>query len=86
MHFLIGEAHARQQAIGGNRQFVIEGKRPRHLSRPGRRVHEADERLNRHGGSDFAGIVATHTVGDDEQPQRRIAEETILIEGAGAAF
>ena len=47
------------------------------------RVELALDRLNRHLAGDFAGGVAAHAVGDDEQPAvaARVDGEVVLVPG-----
>jgi len=72
--------HGRPKHVARERQSRFDPVRPRELAVRLGSADEAGNRLNRQSGRDFAGGVAAEAVGDDEQPQRRIAEKAVFVD------
>ena len=71
--------HSRPEAVTGEGQVRLDPVGPGELGILVRPPDEAFDRFYRQIRRDFAGRMAPHAVGHDEQFQRRIADERVFV-------
>src|SRR5258706_2721450 len=76
---LIGEANGRLEPVRGDGEVRVVLVGPRDLGILARRGDEIGDRVDGNSGGDFAGRVATHPVGDEEEVVLRNDGEAVLV-------
>ena len=75
----VGNLHRRHQPVRRERQLRIDAERPGEIVAVGAHLHERMQRVDGEMRRHFAGVVAAHPVGDDQQTELRIPEQRILV-------
>ena len=79
-HALVCKHDRGSQAVRVQRKFGVNAVRPSDLVFFLGPLHEVPHRLDRKAGGDLTSVVPTHAIGNHEQANRAVDEETILVE------
>ena len=81
----VGDLQRGDQSIRGEGPLRVDAERPREIVAVGAHLQERVQRVDREMRCHFAGVVAAHAVGDDQQTEIAIPQHRILVDRADGA-